>query len=93
MITKHLNIRVSGKVQGVYYRASAKDKADELGIFGFVCNESDGTVYLEAEGDEAGLDQFINWCWSGPPRARVDKLDVEGGEMQRFRGFEIVRGR
>jgi acylphosphatase len=50
---KHFNIRISGRVQGVFFRASTKAKAEELGISGFVQNEPDGSVYIEAEGEEA----------------------------------------
>lgn len=57
---KHYNITVSGKVQGVFYRASTKEKAEQLGIKGFVRNQSDGTVYIEAEGEVSQLDAFID---------------------------------
>ena len=90
-MTKHSSIRITGKVQGVFFRASAKDKADELDVKGFVCNEPDGSVYLEAEGEEASLEQLIQWCWTGPPRARIDKIDVGHGDVKNFKSFEIKR--
>ena len=88
---KHFSIRIIGKVQGVFFRASAKEKADYLGVSGFVRNESDGCVYIEAEGEEIILEQFLEWCWQGPPRAKVDKMDVEEGAIAKFNGFELRR--
>jgi len=90
-MTKHVNIKISGKVQGVFFRASAKDKAEELGIRGFVCNETEGSVYVEAEADEAELEQMISWCWTGPPRAKVDKIEVADGVVKNFKTFEVRR--
>jgi len=56
---KKVNILVSGRVQGVFYRTSTRDKALELGINGWIMNKPDGSVYIEAEADESILDQFI----------------------------------
>jgi acylphosphatase len=56
---KHWNIKVTGKVQGVFFRASTKAVADQLGVKGFVKNLSDGSVYIEAEGDEFALEYFF----------------------------------
>ena len=86
---RHVNIKITGKVQGVFFRASARKKADELGVKGFVRNEPDGSVYIEAEGDEAQLDQMTSWCWTGPPRARVDKIEVADGVVKNFITFEV----
>lgn len=86
---KHLNIKVSGKVQGVWFRKSTQDKALELGINGFVRNEADGSVYIEAEGSEDGLNIFLEWCKQGPPLARVDKLDVSENRLENFFDFKI----
>ena len=88
---KHLSIKVSGKVQGVYFRASAAEKATELGISGFVRNERDGSVYIEAEGEEENLSQLVVWCHQGPVRAQVSKVDVKEGNVQGFVRFEIER--
>jgi acylphosphatase len=84
-------IKVSGKVQGVFYRASTKDQADALGILGFVRNEPDGSVYIEAEADEAIMARFIDWCQQGPRMARVDRCDVSEKETAGFKNFEIRR--
>lgn len=88
---KHFSIHVSGKVQGVFYRASAKTKADELGINGFVQNLGDGRVYVEAEGEADILEQFTAWCADGPPGARVDGVEVQEGALKNFSGFVIKR--
>ncbi|MGI9545460.1 MAG: acylphosphatase, partial [Cyclobacteriaceae bacterium] len=59
---QHFNITVQGRVQGVFYRASTKQKALELGLVGWVCNRSDGSVYLEAEGSKEQLNTLLAWC-------------------------------
>jgi acylphosphatase len=84
---KHLNITVRGRVQGVWYRASTEARAGELGLKGFVQNQPDGSVYLEAEGPEAVLSEFLNWCRKGPVFARVDEVRVEEGPVQGFAEF------
>jgi acylphosphatase len=88
---KHFNIKISGRVQGVFFRASTKAKAEELGISGYVQNESDGTVYVEAEGDEEILDQFIRWCKRGPELAQVTSCTIEPGGVEGHQGFVIYR--
>ncbi|MBI4035489.1 acylphosphatase [Candidatus Daviesbacteria bacterium] len=86
---KHLNIRIHGLVQGVFFRASAKEQAEKLNITGFARNESDGSVYIEAEGEEQNLDRFIKWCNTGPSMAQVEKVDTSEGLLKQFEGFEI----
>ena len=87
----HLNIQIRGRVQGVYYRASACRRAEELGLTGFVRNQADGSVYAEAEGTEEAVEAFVEWCRQGPPLAQVQEVRAERGELQAFRGFEIRR--
>lgn len=88
---QHRNIRVNGKVQGVFFRASARDIAVSLHLNGFVRNERDGSVYIEVEGDTARLDKFVAWCRKGPPRAVVGQLDVVDAPVLGFTSFEIRR--
>jgi len=76
-MTKHLNIKVFGRVQGVFFRYSAQRKIKELGIKGFARNEPDGSVYIEVEGEEAQLKEFVEWCHKGPPLAHVDRVEVQ----------------
>ncbi|PST84679.1 acylphosphatase [Pedobacter yulinensis] len=88
---KHLNIIVRGKVQGVFFRASTKAVADQIGIKGFVKNEKDGSVYIEAEGEDFMLDAFTDWCREGPDRSEVEGLEISSGELRNFRNFEVVK--
>lgn len=87
---KHLNIRITGKVQGVWFRDSAKAVADQLGITGFVRNEPDGAVYAEAEGTPLQLDQFLEWCREGSERAEVAQVEAaESRTLQDFSDFVV----
>lgn len=88
---KRLAIHVSGKVQGVFFRATTKTQADQLAIKGFVQNLSDGRVYVEAEGPEDTLQKFVTWCQTGPLGARVDRVEVKEEELKNFSAFEIKR--
>jgi len=88
---RHFSILVSGRVQGVFYRASAKTKADELGIMGFVQNLYDGKVYIEAEGSDEKLDRFKAWCSEGPPRAQVERVEIKEDELRNFTSFAVLR--
>ena len=73
MIAKRMRVR--GRVQGVFYRATTKEEADKLGISGWVKNESDGSVSITAEGDPNKISKFTEWCKGGPIMARVDSLE------------------
>ena len=86
---KHFTIKISGQVQGVFFRASTKEKADSLKIYGLVRNEPDGSVYIEAEGEEEDLKEFIRWCQQGPPRANVERSEVREGVLKHFPRFVI----
>ena len=88
---KHLNIVVIGRVQGVWFRKSTRDKAVELGLTGIVRNQADGSVYIEAEGFEQSLNALVDWCWSGSELSRVDSVSVEESELEHFESFEILR--
>jgi acylphosphatase len=67
-------LRVSGRVQGVGFRWAAQAEADRLGVTGWVRNSEDGSVEAVAEGEEAAIDRFVDWCRRGPRGARVDDL-------------------
>lgn len=90
---KHLNITVKGKVQGVFYRKSTKAVADQLGVRGFVLNEPNGDVYIEAEADNTFLDMFLEWCSEGPQDAEVNAVESHEGELKNYRNFEVVKRR
>jgi acylphosphatase len=86
---KNVTIKITGKVQGVFFRASTKEKADELGLTGLVRNERDGSVSIEAEGEEDILSNFIFWCHRGPRLAKVEQCEIEEGEIKGFADFSI----
>jgi len=75
-------ITVSGKVQGVFFRDGIVITAKELGLAGWVKNESDGTVKVLAEGDESGLEKLIKYCQTGPKFAKVARLEVKWEEAK-----------
>lgn len=85
----HKNIRITGRVQGVGFRYSARQVARELGIKGFIRNLSDGAVYIEAEGTLSNLESFIIWCNDGPPRAVIQYVDVYDGEVKNYHDFTV----
>ncbi|WP_443937589.1 acylphosphatase [Pedobacter sp. MW01-1-1] len=88
---KHLNIRITGKVQGVGFRETTKIIANQMSVHGIIKNEADGSVYVEAEGDEVFLEEFVNWCHEGPDRSRVSGVEVSEGELKNYRNFEILK--
>ena len=89
--TKHLEITVKGKVQGVFYRASTKAVADQLGISGYVKNVDNGDVLIAAEGKSTMLDMFLDWCREGPEKAEVTSVESHEGELKNYRNFEVVK--
>ena len=88
---KHLNITIQGKVQGVSFRVTTKAVADQLGVRGFVRNETNGDVYIEAEAEESLMDMFLDWCNEGPDPARVTAVNTTDGELKNYRNFEVVK--
>ncbi len=88
---KYYKITVQGKVQGVFFRSSAKKMADALAVKGFVRNEPNGDVYIEAEADEKMLVKFVEWCHQGPVNAEVAHVSIKEGFFQNFKTFEIIR--
>lgn len=92
---KTYRITISGKVQGVWFRASAKDKALELGLKGKVWNEYDGEVGAIVQGPLDKILLFIEWCKEGPPLAKVDEVrDEEVADFDTvYDSFEIAQNR
>jgi len=88
---KHLEIIVRGRVQGVFYRATTKDKANELGLKGYVKNQSDGSVLIHAEGPEEVLNELTRWCKNGPPNAEVLDIEINSHPLENFSEFRIKR--
>ena len=83
------NIIVHGRVQGVWFRAGTKEKADQLGLLGWVKNRPDGTVEIHTEGEKQLLDKFITWCRIGTPAADVTSLDIDEVMVQEYKSFDI----
>jgi acylphosphatase len=90
MALSRVHLTVSGRVQGVAFRASAAEEARRLGLRGWVRNLPDGRVEAEAEGAREAVERLVAWCRRGPPAARVDDLTVAWGEARgELPAFEI----
>ncbi|MDO8498992.1 MAG: acylphosphatase [bacterium] len=89
-MVKHLNITISGQVQGVWFRGSAKDQADKLSIKGLVKNLPNGSVHIEAEGNPEALEEFLRWCQKGPPLSQVSKVDTSPAKVRNYTEFNIL---
>ena len=88
---KRLHLWISGKVQGVFFRAHTERIAHSLNLKGWVKNLPDSRVETVAEGEEADLKKFLDWCHHGPPAARVTTVDVQWEEATgEFKAFEVV---
>ena len=90
-MNKTIHLLIKGRVQGVFYRASAKEKALNAGLTGWVRNTKSGDVEILATGTESDLSQFINWCSTGPSKARVEEVTVTDNPFISFETFEIHR--
>ena len=88
---KTIRLTIRGKVQGVFYRATAKEIADVLGVKGWVKNLPDRNVEIPATPTEESLQKFTAWCKQGPPRAKVDDVIVDELVLEEFRDFRIIR--
>ncbi len=86
---KRLRIQVTGKVQGVFYRPSTQAKAKELGLNGWVKNSEDGSVLIEAEGEDQKLDKLVEWCRQGPGAAQVNGVEAEEVVPEGVNTFEV----
>lgn len=78
---KHITIIVSGHVQGVFFRQSVRDVALVSELVGYAKNESDGTVLIEAEGEEGKLERLIAWCDQGPKKGKVENITFKYDEI------------
>jgi len=88
-MNRRIHAFVSGKVQGVWYRASTQQIALELGLTGWVRNLTDGRVEIIAEGNEDKLNELVDWCWKGPELAAVTDIETRQLEFQgEFESFD-----
>ncbi len=87
MKTKH--VFIEGKVQGVFFRDNAKNKADELDVKGWIKNLADGRVEAVFSGDDKNVEEIIGWCRQGPSSADVTYVNVRSEEPKEFDDFEV----
>lgn len=91
-INRRLLIQVSGRVQGVFFRASTRDKAKSLGLTGWVRNLANGDVELLVEGEPGAVAHMLAWCHTGPALARVDACHIAyQSPTGEFSQFSVVR--
>ena len=86
-----IRLRVSGRVQGVFFRNWAIEQAEALGVRGWVRNRADGGVEILAFGEEAALEAYVARCHQGPPAARVDRVEAEEADGEPPQGFTRER--
>ena len=88
---KRVRVRIHGRVQGVFFRAEARSRAESLGIAGWVRNAPDGGVEALLEGEPDRVDSMVEWCRRGPSGAHVNEIEVleeEAGQAER--GFRVL---
>lgn len=83
-----VRLRIEGRVQGVSYRAGAHAEALRLGVRGWVRNRRDGSVEALVAGSSAQVQRFIDWAWTGPPAARVERVSASPAAPPEGAGFE-----
>jgi len=85
-------IFVRGKVQGVFFRENTKQKAQEIGLTGWVRNTDDGGVEAMFEGEREKILEIIDWGKTGPALAKVDNIEIEWQDFQnKFSSFQVLR--
>ncbi len=86
----NVRVIVSGGVQGVWFRAKTKEKAEQLGVTGWVRNTSSGKVEAVFEGEQEQIKEMLNWCHHGPPMAHVENVEIKNQELTNgFDSFSI----
>jgi len=89
MSRKRVHVYVTGRVQGVYYRATTRDEATERGVDGWVRNLDDGRVEAVFEGDPDAVEEMVDFCYEGTEMADVSTVDVTEEEPEGLEGFEV----
>jgi acylphosphatase len=90
-MTRRIIARITGRVQGVMYRATAQREARRRGLAGWARNEPDGSVLIDVEGEPAVVDAFLAWCAEGPPQAKVVSVEISPADPIGYRQFTIRR--
>jgi acylphosphatase len=88
---RRVHVEVSGRVQGVFVRASCAERARALGLGGWVRNAEDGRVQAEFEGDPDAIAAIVDWCREGPAFADVERVDVRERPPSGARDFRVTR--
>ncbi|MFT5511934.1 MAG: acylphosphatase [Bacteroidia bacterium] len=89
---KRVQITITGRVQGVFFRHYTEKKAIELGLVGYVMNQRNGTVFVDVQGDTESLKTMTDWCHEGSPISHVEEVTTETAELDvHFNRFEIKR--
>ena len=88
---KTVHIVIKGKVQGVFFRASAREEGERLGLVGWVKNTRQGDVEALVTGSNEAVAQFIDWCQKGPSRAHVSEVVTAEKDLETFPSFTIIR--
>jgi acylphosphatase len=88
---KTVYLEISGKVQGVFFRATAKEVAKRYKISGWIKNTYDEKVAALITGEKENVEKFISWCKQGPEKANVKNVTITNKELQNFNSFEIIR--
>ena len=89
-MVEHLNIKISGRVQGIGLRWGIKEKAQTLNLKGFAENQNDGTVYIEAEGEGNNIGELTEWLKRGPFLEYLEKIETSRGELNNYNSFDII---
>lgn len=88
---KTVHLKITGKVQGVFFRATAGEIAKRYKINGWIKNTEDDAVEAVITGEDNDVESFIAWCKKGPEKAKVNNVRVEHRELQAFNSFEVIR--
>ncbi len=88
---KTIRLNIKGKVQGVFFRATAKAEANQIGITGIVKNRDDNSVEIIASGSDQNLEQFIAWAKKGSPASIIEKISIEEIPEEFFSSFSILK--
>jgi acylphosphatase len=86
---KHLNLTISGKLKHIGFRFMAMQAAYKYGVMGFARKKSNGSVYIEVEGEEENLANFLAWCKTGPVGAEIAEIETVEADLKDFTSFDI----
>jgi acylphosphatase len=86
---KCIHIHIYGNVQHKGFRFVAMEKAYQHGIRGYIQNKKDGSLFIEAEGEEEQMNGFLEWCKKGPMGSIVEEITTEEGEIRNYKSFDI----